>query len=72
MGTPEERLSILEAQMRELIGNGQPGRFQRLETQFFRIEMRLYRNSTMIYIGSGVLIALQFLGANGLLTFIRK
>jgi hypothetical protein len=53
-----ERIIRLETEMKELMGNGQPGRIQKIET-------RQDTHSKLIYIGFGILCALQFAAANG-------
>lgn len=57
-----ERIKALEVQMKELIGNGQPGRVTKVEDQ-------VKANSRLLWIGMGVLWALQVLSANGFLNF---
>lgn len=54
------RLATLEVQMKSLVGNGQPGRIAEMEK-------RLVSHERLLWIGMGVLMALELLNANGLL-----
>ena len=57
-----ERLKALEVQMKELVGNGQPGRIQKIED-----EMKVH--SKLLWVGIGGLMLLQIMAANGWLKF---
>lgn len=57
-----ERVARLEVQMKELIGNGQPGRVDKMESKVEGL-------SKAMYVGLGGLYLLHFLAANGLLNF---
>jgi hypothetical protein len=54
--TERERLATLETQMKELVGNGQPGRIGRIEAKLDE----LGQQGRYIYIGIGILATLQF------------
>lgn len=60
-----DRLTKLETQMKELKGNGQPGRID-------RIEEKLDKLSKQVYIGLGLVLAMQFLALAGQLRFLPK
>jgi hypothetical protein len=64
MSAERERLAALETQMKELKGNGQPGRID-------RIEEKLDKLSARVYIGLGLVMALQFLALAGQLRFLK-
>lgn len=54
------RIATLEIQMKGLVGNGQPGKIAEMEK-------RLLSHERLLWIGMGVLMAMQLLNANGLL-----
>ena len=58
-----ERVKALEVQMKDLIGNGQPGRVGRLEEE-------VKSHSKLLWLGMGGLYALQIFPA--LLSAIQK
>ena len=49
-----ERLATLERQMQDLMGNGQPGRLR-------EIENTVRSHQKIIWMGMGIIVALQFL-----------
>jgi hypothetical protein len=58
------KLAKVEAKLEELGGNGQPGRVG-------RIEEKLDRLSKQVYIGLGLVLAMQFLALAGQLRFLK-
>jgi hypothetical protein len=62
--TENERLVILETQMREVVGNGQPGRLGKVETE-------VKTHSRLLYIGIGGLWVLQIVFGAKLFAFQR-
>ena len=59
------RLGSAETLLKTILGNGQPGRLQDVEN-----DVRFL--SKMVWIGFGLIAALQFLAANGMLTLVAK
>jgi len=71
----DARITVLEAHLRYLLGNGQPGKIRELElsmkNQQQQIQEQKDATNKIIWIGLGVLAVLQFLQANGLLNISK-
>lgn len=79
IGQERERLATVEAQIRDLAGNGQPGRIGRIEERIEHIEGMMDKQreaqtsqSRYIYIGIGILGALQFVAPFLLKTILKS
>jgi len=67
----EARITVMEAHLRYLLGNGQPGKIAKIDDMLRDHDKRLQEHDKVLWIGIGVLAVLQVLQANGLLNLSK-
>lgn len=71
----EARITVMEAHLRYLLGNGQPGKVKEIERMLVdhdkRIQAQKDATNKILWIGIGALAILQVLQANGLLNLSK-